>query len=65
MKQITIDELRKNLKNTIEKAAANKETFMVDTNGGKAVIISEDEWNAYMDIVDVCVNAIKTSFVKR
>lgn len=49
MKNIDTDALRKNLFDILEQVIKHKESVSVNTKDGKAIIISEDNYNQMME----------------
>lgn len=53
MIRISIDELQDKLTDYVEDTAQNHHTVLIQSKGGNAVMISEDDWNSINDILQV------------
>lgn len=59
MKKISGEKFKENPNLALEWTATGNDSFTIETEFGNAVLISEEEYNSYMKIMDGCFESLK------
>lgn len=62
MKNISKNDLLENIDLALEYAATMRDSFVIETESGNVVLISEKEYSSYMKIMEACMESARISF---